>query len=145
MVVILSVKSNKTCFGWEWRTQVAAAFWQVFFFFFLQNFCAIQYQLVPPEQHTQAVVCSTMLRPLQCRGMLMQLLVSKVLLIKSFRGPLLYEEEYKMWTGKVPSESLESINLSLNVISIFGSIVKWWVLKRVYDIEITFFTKSCSK
>ena len=52
MVVILSVKSNKTCFGWEWRTQVAAAFWQVFFFFFLQNFSAIQYQPVPPKQHS---------------------------------------------------------------------------------------------
>ena len=93
-----------------------------FFFFFLQNFSAIQYQLVPPEQHTQAVVCSTMPRPLHCRGMLMQLLVSKVLWIKSCRGPLLYRRESEMWTGKVPSESLESINLFLLVITIFGSI-----------------------
>ena len=81
-----------------------------FFFFFLQNFSAIQYQLVPPQQHTQAVVCSTMLRPLQSRGMLMQLLVSKVLLIKS-RGGLLYEAESEMWTSEVPLESLESMNL----------------------------------
>ena len=87
-----------------------------FFFFFLQNFSAIQYQLVPPEQHTQAVVCSTMPRPLHCRGMLMQLLVSKVLWIKSCRGPLLYRRESEMWTCKVPSESLESINLFLLVI-----------------------------
>ena len=34
MVFILSVNRNKTCFGWEWRTQVAAAFWQVFFLLF---------------------------------------------------------------------------------------------------------------
>ena len=32
-------------------------------------------------------------------------------------GALLYETEYKMWTGKVPSESLESVNLFLHVIS----------------------------
>ena len=41
---------------------------------------------------------------------------------KVLSGPLLYRRESEMWTGKVPSESLESINLFLLVITIFGSI-----------------------